>query len=162
MFKNTAVMMHMGNMTKVSMLIKVVFKSCLNPQDFVPVGQDMQAELKDKTNAEKVVDNFWILVFDSSVLKVGELLGIDTEWMCQYFCKPKLKVGLNFNSIAKFHCRLGRSGSRKATLARTLPTPLPVLLVPSTSEPSGSVQRSVTRPSTVRFQYNHHDYKYSF
>ena len=99
MFKNTAVMMHMGNMTKVSMLIKVVFKSCLNPQDFVPVGQDMQAELKDKTNAEKVVDNFLILVFDSSLLKVGELLGIDTEWMCQYFCKPKLKVGLNFNSI---------------------------------------------------------------
>merc|ERR1719293_544767 len=60
-YKNTACMMHMGNMTK----------------DFVPVGQDMQAELKDKTNAEKV----------------AELLGIDCEWMCQYFCKPKLKVG---------------------------------------------------------------------
>merc|ERR1719365_501801 len=60
-YKNTACMMHMGNMTK----------------DFVPVGQEMQAELKDKTNAEKV----------------AELLGIDCEWMCQYFCKPKLKVG---------------------------------------------------------------------
>merc|ERR1711994_8727 len=60
-FKNTACMMHMGNMTK----------------DFVPVGKDEQAEVKDETNSQKV----------------AELLGIDCEWMITYFCKPKLKVG---------------------------------------------------------------------
>merc|ERR1712083_843786 len=60
-FRNTACMMHMGNMTK----------------DFVPVGKEEQAEIKDPTNCEKV----------------AELLGIDCEWMITYFCKPKLKVG---------------------------------------------------------------------
>ena len=60
-FKNTAVMMHMGNMTK----------------DFVPVGKEEQAEIKDDANA----------------VKVAELTGIDCEWMITYFCKPKLKVG---------------------------------------------------------------------
>merc|ERR1712066_150443 len=60
-FKNTACMMHMGNMTK----------------DFVPVGKEEQAEIKDESNAEKVAN----------------LLGIDMEWMITYFCKPKLKVG---------------------------------------------------------------------
>merc|ERR1711934_979148 len=60
-FKNTACMMHMGNMTK----------------DFVPVGKEEQAEVKDPANSDKV----------------AELLGIDCEWMITYFCKPKLKVG---------------------------------------------------------------------
>jgi len=60
-FKNTACMMHMGNMTK----------------DFVPVGKEEQAEIKDEANA----------------MKVSELMGIDCEWMITYFCKPKLKVG---------------------------------------------------------------------
>merc|ERR1719278_1558513 len=60
-FRNTACMMHMGNMTK----------------DFVPVGKEEQAEIKDPTNCEKV----------------AELLGIDCEGMITYFCKPKLKVG---------------------------------------------------------------------
>ena len=60
-FINTACMMHMGNMTK----------------DFVPVGKDEQAEIKDDTNAQKV----------------AKLCGIDAEWMITYFCKPKLKVG---------------------------------------------------------------------
>jgi len=60
-FINTACMMHMGNMTK----------------DFVPVGKDEQAEIKDDTNAQKV----------------AKLCGIDAEWMVTYFCKPKLKVG---------------------------------------------------------------------
>merc|ERR1719464_1998861 len=60
-YKNTACMMHMGNMTK----------------DFVPVGKEEQAEIKDDANCEKV----------------AELLGIDCEWMITYFCKPKLKVG---------------------------------------------------------------------
>merc|ERR1740123_2135608 len=65
-FKNTACMMHMGNMTK----------------DFVPVGKEEQAEIKDDVNANKV----------------AELLGIDAEWMITYFCKPKLKVGTEWVS----------------------------------------------------------------
>jgi len=60
-YKNTACMMHMGNMTK----------------DFVPVGKEEQAEIKDDCNA----------------MKVAQLAGIDCEWMITYFCKPKLKVG---------------------------------------------------------------------
>ena len=78
-FKNTACMMHMGNMTK----------------DFVPVGKEEQAEVKN----------------DSNAVKVAELAGIDCEWMINYFwsekqanifslitsrvfdSKPKLKVG---------------------------------------------------------------------
>merc|ERR1719282_1631340 len=60
-YRNTACMMHMGNMTK----------------DFVPVGKEEQAEIKDDTNSQKV----------------ASLLGIDAEWMINYFCKPKLKVG---------------------------------------------------------------------
>merc|ERR1711931_344876 len=65
-FKNTACMMHMGNMTK----------------DFVPVGKEEQAEIKDESNA----------------MKVAELAGIDCEWMITYFCKPKLKVGTEWVS----------------------------------------------------------------
>merc|ERR1712223_293081 len=60
-YKLTAVVMHMGNMTKA----------------FVPVGKEEQAEIKDPVNAEKV----------------ASLCGIDCEWMVNYFCKPKLKVG---------------------------------------------------------------------
>jgi len=65
-YKNTACMMHMGNMTK----------------DFVPVGKEEQAEIKNEANAEKV----------------ASLLGIDCEWMINYFCKPKLKVGTEWVS----------------------------------------------------------------
>merc|ERR1719411_2296288 len=65
-FKNTAAMMHMGNFTK----------------DFVPVGKEEQAEIKDDGNAQKV----------------ATLLGIDCEWMITYFCKPKLKVGTEWVS----------------------------------------------------------------
>merc|ERR1711962_275737 len=60
-FKCTAALMHMGNMTK----------------DFVPVGKEEQAEIKDDTNSQKV----------------ASLCGIDCEWMITYFCKPKPKVG---------------------------------------------------------------------
>merc|ERR1712079_117044 len=60
-YKLTAVVMHFGNFTK----------------DFVPVGKDEQAEIKNETNAEKV----------------AALCGIDQEWMITYFCKPNLKVG---------------------------------------------------------------------
>merc|ERR1711981_1076606 len=58
--------MHMGNLTK----------------DFVPVGKEEQAEVKDETNAQKV----------------ASLCGIDKEWMITYFCKPKLKVGTEWVS----------------------------------------------------------------
>merc|ERR1712066_965501 len=65
-YRNTACMMHMGNMTK----------------DFVPVGKEEQAEIKD----------------DSNAIKVAALAGIDCEWMITYFCKPKLKVGTEWVS----------------------------------------------------------------
>merc|ERR1740129_604852 len=65
-YKLTAIVMHMGNMTK----------------DFVPVGKEEQAEIKNDTNAQKV----------------AELCGIDCEWMITYFCKPKLKVGTEWVS----------------------------------------------------------------
>merc|ERR1719278_1681332 len=65
-YKLTAIVMHMGNMTK----------------DFVPVGKEEQAEIKNDTNAQKV----------------AELAGIDCEWMVTYFCKPKLKVGTEWVS----------------------------------------------------------------
>merc|ERR1712242_212935 len=65
-YKLTAVVMHMGNLTK----------------DFVPVGKEEQAEIKDDTNAQKV----------------AEICGIDAEWMITYFCKPKLKVGTEWVS----------------------------------------------------------------
>ena len=65
-YRLTAVVMHMGNLTK----------------DFVPVGKEEQAEIKDETNADKV----------------SEICGIDKEWMITYFCKPKLKVGTEWVS----------------------------------------------------------------
>merc|ERR1711931_430489 len=65
-YKNAACMMHMGNMTK----------------DFVPVGKEEQAEIKNDDNA----------------IKVATLAGIDAEWMINYFCKPKLKVGTEWVS----------------------------------------------------------------
>merc|ERR1711936_1051457 len=65
-YKLTAVVMHMGNLTK----------------DFVPVGKEEQAEIKDEANADKV----------------AEICGIDKEWMITYFCKPKLKVGTEWVS----------------------------------------------------------------
>merc|ERR1711899_325180 len=67
-YKLTAVVMHMGNLTK----------------DFIPVGKEEQADIpQDKeANAEKV----------------AKLCGIDKEWMITYFCKPKLKVGTEWVS----------------------------------------------------------------
>ncbi len=65
-YKLTAVVMHMGNMCK----------------DFVPVGKEEQAEVKDDSNSRKI----------------AELCGIDNEWMITYFCKPKLKVGTEWVS----------------------------------------------------------------
>merc|ERR1719178_581726 len=56
----------MGNLTK----------------DFVPVGKEEQAEIKEEVNA----------------LKIAEICGVDAEWMITYFCKPKLKVGTEWVS----------------------------------------------------------------
>merc|ERR1712077_25950 len=64
-YKNTAAMMHMGNMTK----------------DSVPVGKEEQAEIKDDTNSQKVaellaIDCEWMITyFCKPKLKVG------TEWV---------------------------------------------------------------------------------
>ena len=65
-YKLTAVVMHMGNMTK----------------DFVPVGKEEQAEVKEETNARIIAD----------------VCGVDPEWLITYFCKPKLKVGTEWVS----------------------------------------------------------------
>jgi myosin heavy chain 6/7 len=65
-YKLTAIVMHMGNLTK----------------DFVPVGKEEQAEVKDETNARII----------------AEVCGVDPEWMITYFCKPKLKVGTEWVS----------------------------------------------------------------
>merc|ERR1712088_248621 len=51
-------------------------------KDFVPVGKEEQAEVKDDTISQKV----------------AQLLAIDCEWMITYFCKPKLKVGTEWVS----------------------------------------------------------------
>merc|ERR1712088_963596 len=51
-------------------------------KDFVPVGKEEQAEIKDDTISQKV----------------ATLLAIDCEWMITYFCKPKLKVGTEWVS----------------------------------------------------------------
>merc|ERR1719450_1329122 len=51
-------------------------------KDFVPVGKEEQAEVKNEANSEKVAG----------------LMGIDCEWMITYFCKPKLKVGTEWVS----------------------------------------------------------------
>ena len=83
--------MHMGNMTK----------------DFVPVGKEEQAEIKNEDNSVKVAtllgnwyslwkDVFFVKKFNISILfqyLFAFLPGIDAEWMINYFCKPKLKVG---------------------------------------------------------------------
>merc|ERR1712186_108394 len=65
-YKLTAVVMHMGNLCK----------------DFVPVGKEEQAEIKNEDNS----------------IKVADICGIDCEWMITYFCKPKLKVGTEWVS----------------------------------------------------------------
>jgi len=78
-YKLTAVVMHMGNLTK----------------DFVPVGKEEQAEVKDEATAEKVAD----------------ICGIDKEWMITYFCKPKLKVGTEWVSKGQTCAMAGNSVS---------------------------------------------------
>ena len=74
-------MMHMGNMTK----------------DFVPVGKEEQAEIKNEDNSIKVATllgkTFFLKTSPHSNSFCNIWTGIDAEWMINYFCKPKLKVG---------------------------------------------------------------------
>merc|ERR1719333_1763425 len=65
-YKNTACMMHMGEMTKT----------------FVGIGKEAQADIKPE-DAKHATN-------------IATLLGIDAEWMINYFCKPKLKVGVEW------------------------------------------------------------------
>jgi len=65
-YKNTACMMHMGEMTKT----------------FIGIGKEEQADIKPE-DAKHATN-------------VANLLGIDCEWMVNYFCKPKLKVGVEW------------------------------------------------------------------
>ena len=67
--------MHMGNMTK----------------DFVPVGKEEQAEIKNEDNSEKVASLLGI--GKSTKIDDNLVFSTDCEWMINYFCKPKLKVG---------------------------------------------------------------------
>ena len=76
-YKLTSVVMHMGNLTK----------------DFIPVGKEEQADVKDEANAEIV----------------AKLCGIDKEWMITYFCKPKLKVGTEWVSKGQTCSAAGNS-----------------------------------------------------
>merc|ERR1711970_1698328 len=103
-FKCTAALMHMGNMTK----------------DFVPVGKEEQAEIKDDTNSQKV----------------ASLCGIDCEWMITYFCKPKLKVGTEW--------------VQNVPPVQELQALSPVLLVASTNAPSVLLLTSVMKPFAIQ------------
>ena len=64
-FKNTSCMMHMGNMTK----------------DFVPVGKEEQAEIKNEDNSEKV----------ASLLGIGESTKIEDN-LSSYTFGPFLQI----------------------------------------------------------------------
>merc|ERR1712223_395363 len=76
-YKLTACVMHVGNMTK----------------DFVPVGKEEQAEIKNE---------------DTSI-KIADICGIDCEWMITYFCKPKLKVGVEWVTKGQNPTQAGNS-----------------------------------------------------
>ena len=66
-YKLTAIVMHMGNLTK----------------DFVPVGKEEQAEVKEETNSRII----------------AEICGVDPEWMITYFCKVLVIYQLLITSI---------------------------------------------------------------
>merc|ERR1711892_704524 len=86
-YKNTACMMHMGEMTKT----------------FIGIGKEDQADIKDEDR--KHANN------------VATLLGIDCEWMINYFCKPKLKVGVEWVTKGQ---TVSQAASSVAGIARSL------------------------------------------
>ncbi len=62
------------NIYKCTALVMHMGNMC---KDFVPVGKEEQAEVKHDDNCQKI----------------AAIMGVDCEWMIEYFCKPKLKVG---------------------------------------------------------------------
>merc|ERR1712198_428038 len=86
-YKNTACMMHMGEMTK----------------SFIGIGKEEQADIKPE-DAKHATN-------------VAALLGIDCEWMINYFCKPKLKVGTEWVTKGQ---TVSQASSSVAGIARSL------------------------------------------
>merc|ERR1712106_1264753 len=86
-YKNTACMMHMGEMTK----------------SFIGIGKEDQADIKPEDLKHAT--------------NVAGLLGIDCEWMVTYFCKPKLKVGVEWVTKGQTP---SQAGSSVAGIARSL------------------------------------------
>ena len=81
-FKNTACMMHMGNMTK----------------DFVPVGKEEQAEVKDPANSEKVAE----------LLGIGELdFAFHPYSHFTFFCRLRVDDHLLLQAQAEGWYRVG-------------------------------------------------------
>ena len=80
-------MMHMGEMTK----------------SFVGIGKEAQADIKPED--AKHANN------------VATLLGIDAEWMINYFCKPKLKVGVEWVTKGQ---TVAQASNSVAGIARSL------------------------------------------
>ena len=84
-FRNTACMMHMGNMTK----------------DFVPVGKEEQAEIKDPANCEKVAE----------LLGIGELdFAFYPYSPFPFFCRLRVDDHLLLQAQAEGRNRVGAEG----------------------------------------------------
>lgn len=79
--------MHMGELAK----------------SFIGVGKEEQADIKEED--QKHAKN------------VSTLLGIDNEWMINYFCKPKLKVGAEWVTKGQ---TVSQASSSVAGIARSL------------------------------------------
>ena len=79
--------MHMGEMAK----------------SFIGIGKEDQADIKDED--QKHARN------------VATLLGIDNEWMVNYFCKPKLKVGAEWVNKGQ---TVSQASNSVAGIARSL------------------------------------------
>merc|ERR1711962_342037 len=86
-YKNTACLMHMGEMSK----------------SFIGIGKEEQADIKEED--QKHAKN------------VSSLLGIDCEWMINYFCKPKLKVGAEWVTKGQ---TVSQASNSVAGIARSL------------------------------------------
>merc|ERR1711962_1952402 len=86
-YKNTACLMHMGEMSK----------------SFIGIGKEEQADIKEED--QKHAKN------------VSSLLGIDNEWMINYFCKPKLKVGAEWVTKGQ---TVSQASNSVAGIARSL------------------------------------------
>ena len=79
--------MHMGEMSK----------------SFIGIGKEEQADIKEED--QKHAKN------------VATLLGIDCEWMINYFCKPKLKVGTEWVTKGQ---TISQASSSVSGIARAL------------------------------------------